>query len=50
MFLICVCCGYALAAIHIWQYIVTGVLFVLCLLVNGLIALNASRKEKMRLK
>jgi hypothetical protein len=50
MFLICVCCGYALCASYNWQYYLIGALFIVCLLVNWLITLSAQKKEKLGLK
>ena len=34
MFLVCVCCGYAVCAIDIWQYFFIGGMFIISILVN----------------
>lgn len=34
MFLVCVCCGYAVCAIDTWQYFFIGGMFIISILVN----------------
>ena len=41
MFLICVCCGYAISAIHSWQYIFIGIIFIFSIIVNIMLTFQA---------
>ena len=38
MFLICLCCGYAISAFTTWQYIFSGVMFVVSIIANYFIS------------
>lgn len=45
MFLICVCCGYAVSVISHWQYIFIGIIFIFSIILN--IMLTTQKKQKI---
>jgi hypothetical protein len=46
MFLVCLCCGYAVSAIDIWQYFFIGGMFIISILVNWFLEYRHKQDEK----
>lgn len=46
MFLVCVCCGYAVCADDYWQYFFIGAMFILSLLTNWFLSYRTKQQEK----
>ncbi len=45
MFLVCVCCGYAVSSVYTWQYIFIACTFVVSLIINFFIAYKTREKR-----
>lgn len=45
MFLVCVCCGYAVSSVETWQYYFIGGIFIFSLIINFFIAYKTREKR-----
>ena len=46
IFLVCVCAGYAISVIYIWQYIFIGIIFVFAIVLNVMLTFQAKHQRE----